>query len=196
MLLTTTAADGTTVRALDEGQGPVILILHPGMETGTRYQKVAAILARRFRVVRLHRRQYRLDLKRDALLGDPCTVAQEVEHVLALVDLIDGPLLIYGHSSGGPVALESLLAAPSSFAGGVIYEPASVIGSQATCTLATTRFLEIGKSAMGSDARGQRSQLAKRAKRSESLRPSPRIGQAGRPESLAISWRSSRPTEV
>lgn len=46
--LTTTAADGTTVRALDEGQGPVILILHPGMETGTRYQKVAAILARAF----------------------------------------------------------------------------------------------------------------------------------------------------
>ena len=134
--LTTTAVDGTTVRALDEGQGPVILILHPGMETGTRYQKVAAILARRFRVIRLHRRQYRLDLKRDARVGDPCTVAQEVEHVLALVELIDGPLLIYGHSSGGPVALESLLAAPSSFAGGVIYEPASVIGSPGELHLA------------------------------------------------------------
>jgi pimeloyl-ACP methyl ester carboxylesterase len=127
--LTTTAADGTTVRALDEGQGPVILILHPGMETGARYQKVADILARRFRVLRLHRRQYRLDMKKDARLGDPCTVVQEVEHVLSLVELIDGPLLVYGHSSGGPVALESLLAAPSSFAGGVIYEPASVIGS-------------------------------------------------------------------
>jgi pimeloyl-ACP methyl ester carboxylesterase len=126
--LTTTAADGTTVRALDEGQGPVLLILHPGMETGTRYQKVAAILARRFRVVRLHRRQYRLDLKRDVRLGDPCTVAQEVEHVLAIVKMVNGPVVIYGHSSGGPVALESLLASPSSFAGGMIYEPASVIG--------------------------------------------------------------------
>jgi hypothetical protein len=95
--LTTTAADGTTVRALDEG-----LIIHPGMETGARYQKLAAIRARRFWVLRLHRRQYRLDMKKDARLGDPCTVAQEVEHVLALVELIDGPLLVYGHSCGAP----------------------------------------------------------------------------------------------
>jgi hypothetical protein len=36
--LTTTAADGTTVRAFDEGQGPVILILHPGMDTGTGFK--------------------------------------------------------------------------------------------------------------------------------------------------------------
>jgi pimeloyl-ACP methyl ester carboxylesterase len=126
--LTTTAADGTSVRALDEGRGPVILILHPGMETGTRYRRVAAVLAERFRVVRLHRRQYRLDLKRDPRLGSPCTVAQEVEHVLAVVRTTGEPVVIYGHSSGGPVALEALLAAPAAFAGGVIYEPASVIG--------------------------------------------------------------------
>jgi hypothetical protein len=83
--LTTTSADDSTVRALDEGQGPVILILHPGMETGTRYRKVAAILSKRFRVIRLHRRQYRLDLKKDPRVGSPCTVAEEVEHVLAMV---------------------------------------------------------------------------------------------------------------
>jgi pimeloyl-ACP methyl ester carboxylesterase len=125
--LTTTSADGTTVRALDEGQGPVILILHPGMETGTRYGKVAAILSKRFRVIRLHRRQYRLDPKKDPRVGSPCTVAAEVEHVLAIVKKVRGPLVIYGHSSGGPVALEALVASPSSFTGGVIYEPASVI---------------------------------------------------------------------
>jgi pimeloyl-ACP methyl ester carboxylesterase len=98
------------------------------METGTRYQKVAAILSRRFRVIRLRCRQYRLDLKKDTTLGDWCTVAQEVEHVLATLKMIDGPAVICGHSSGGPVALESLLASPSSFAGAVIYEPACVIG--------------------------------------------------------------------
>jgi hypothetical protein len=52
--LTTTAADGTGVRALAGGQGPVILILHPGMEAGTRYQRVAALLSERFPAVRLH----------------------------------------------------------------------------------------------------------------------------------------------
>jgi pimeloyl-ACP methyl ester carboxylesterase len=127
-ILITTAADGTSVRAVDQGQGPPILILHPGMETGNGYQRVATILSRRFRVIRLHRRQYRLDLKKTPKLGDPCTVAQEVEHVLAVARLVDEPALLYGHSSGGPVALEALLASPSAFAGGVIYEPASVIG--------------------------------------------------------------------
>ena len=125
--LTTTSSDGTTVRALDEGQGPVILILHPGMETGTRYGKVAAILSKRFRVIRLHRRQYRLDLKKDPRVGSPCTVAEEVEHVLAIVKKVGAPVFIYGQSSGGPVALEALVASPSSFTGAVIYEPASVI---------------------------------------------------------------------
>jgi pimeloyl-ACP methyl ester carboxylesterase len=126
--LTTTAADGTTVRALDEGRGPVILILHPGMETGTRYGKVSRLLSDRFRVVRLHRRQYRLDLKEDPKVGSPCTVGQEVEHVLAIVREVGAPVVLYGHSSGGPVALEALVASPSSFSGAVIYEPASVIG--------------------------------------------------------------------
>jgi pimeloyl-ACP methyl ester carboxylesterase len=127
VLLTTKARDGTTVRARDGGRGPVILILHPGMETGTRYKQVARILAKRFRVLRLHRRQYRLDLKSDPRLGSPCTVAEEVEHVLAIARTAGAPAVVFGHSSGGTVALEALLAAPSSFAGGVVYEPASVL---------------------------------------------------------------------
>lgn len=126
-LLTATAADGTSVRALDEGEGRVILILHPGMDTGKSYTKVAAKLADRYRVIRLHRRQYRLDLKADPRRGSPCTVAEEVEHVLAVVKVVGEPVLLFGHSSGGPVALEALLASPASFVGGMIYEPASVI---------------------------------------------------------------------
>jgi hypothetical protein len=60
----TYSADGTDIRAFDEGQGAAIMMLRPGMETGSRYEKVAPILARRFRVIRPHRRQYRVDLKR------------------------------------------------------------------------------------------------------------------------------------
>ncbi len=119
-LLTTMAADGTSVRVEVEGVGRTILILHPGMDTGKSYTRVAAILAKRYRVIRLHRRQYRLDLKADPLHGSPCTVADEVAHVLAIVKTIEEPIFLYGHSSGGPVALETLLASPSSFAGAMI----------------------------------------------------------------------------
>jgi pimeloyl-ACP methyl ester carboxylesterase len=123
-MLTTTSADGTSVRAFDEGRGPVILVLHGGMDDGQSWSNVAARLSRRFRVVRLHRRQYRLDIT----TGSPCSIAQEVDHVLAVPKLIDQPALVVGHSSGGVVALEAMAASPSSFAGAVLYEPPVVIG--------------------------------------------------------------------
>ncbi|MFC6087408.1 alpha/beta fold hydrolase [Sphaerisporangium aureirubrum] len=128
-MLTTTSADGTDVRAYDEGRGPVIVMLGPGLDDGTRCGKIATILARRFRVVRPHRRQYRLDLKADPRLGGaPCTVAEEVDDVLALVRAVGGPVVLYGHSDGGVVALEALAASPDSFTGAVVFEPAAVIG--------------------------------------------------------------------
>lgn len=129
-MLTTTSADGTPVGAYDEGHGQVILIVHPGMDDGTGNKQLAAILAKRFRVLRLHRRQYRLDLKTDPKLGLPCnTVAQEVEDIVALVRAVGERVLIYGHSSGAVVALEAVATSPSSFVGAVIFEPAAVIGA-------------------------------------------------------------------
>jgi pimeloyl-ACP methyl ester carboxylesterase len=128
-MLTTTSPDGATVRAYDQGQGPAIVLLGPGLDDGTRCKKLASILSKRFRVVRLHRRQYRLDLKADRKLGGaPCTIADEVQDVLAVVQAIGEPVVLYGHSDGGVVALEALAASPSAFVGGVIFEPAAVIG--------------------------------------------------------------------
>ena len=144
-LLIATAADGTSVRATVEGAGRVILTLHPGMDTGKSYARVAARLARRYRVIRLHRRQYRLDLKTDPLRGSPCTVAEEVDHVLAIVEAVGAPVFLFGHSSGGPVALEALVASPSSFVGGMIYEPASVINGADGLHLAGDRIERNGE---------------------------------------------------
>jgi pimeloyl-ACP methyl ester carboxylesterase len=128
-VLTTTSADGTSVRAYDQGHGPAIVLLGPGLDDGTRCRRLAKLLATRFRVVRLHRRQYRLDLKADPKLGSaPCAVADEVQDVLAVVRAIGAPVVLYGHSDGGVVALEALAASPSAFVGGVIFEPAAVIG--------------------------------------------------------------------
>jgi hypothetical protein len=55
---------------------------------------VAQRLARRFRVVRLQRRQYRLDLT-----GSGCSIAAEVEDVLAVATEIGTPTLLVGHPS-------------------------------------------------------------------------------------------------
>ena len=134
------ASDGTSVRAETEGEGRVMLILHPGMNTAKSYEKVAARLKGQHRVIRLHRRQYRLDLKTDPLRGSPCTVAEEVEHVLAIVKAVGEPVMLFGHSSGGTVALEALIASPSSFVGGMIYEPALVLRSADGLHLALDRI--------------------------------------------------------
>jgi len=115
------------------------------MDTGKSYARVAAILGKRYRVIRLHRRQYRLDLKTDPLCGSPCTVAEEVEHVLAVVKAVGAPVFLYGHSSGGPIALESLVESPSSFVGAMIYEPASVINSDGGLNLSEDRIERDGE---------------------------------------------------
>ncbi|HEX6341373.1 alpha/beta hydrolase [Umezawaea sp.] len=121
--MTITAGDGTDVRVHDEGSGPVVVLLHPGLDDGSRDHELAAILARRFRVLRLHRRQYRLDL--DTL---PCSVADEVDDVVAVVRSVGGPVVLYGHSDGGVVALEALAAAPRAFSGAVVFEAPVAIG--------------------------------------------------------------------
>lgn len=138
-MLITKAADGSEVRAYDEGEGPAILVLHAGMDDGTRWARVAAKLAPRHRVIRLVRRQYRLDLPA------PVTMAEEVAHVRAIVDQLDEPPLVVGHSSGGVVALEAILEVP--FAGAVIYEAALEIppGSWAGPVRDAMAALERGK---------------------------------------------------
>jgi pimeloyl-ACP methyl ester carboxylesterase len=123
-MLTATAPDGTEVRAWDEGEGPVILVVHPGLDDGTSWAKVSAKLAAdKFRVVRIQRRQYRPDRPPDAR----CSIADEAADVLALARDLGGQLVIVGHSSGGIVALEALAASPATFAGAVLYEPPIVL---------------------------------------------------------------------
>lgn len=88
------------------------------------WEKVAARLSSRFRVVRVQRRQHRLDLKS----GASCTIDDEVRDVLAIAELIGEPMVIVGHSTGGVVALEALVTSPDTFAGAVLYEPPVTIG--------------------------------------------------------------------
>jgi pimeloyl-ACP methyl ester carboxylesterase len=122
LLLTTTTADGSRAKAHDEGAGPPIVIVHPGLDDGSSYKRVASRLTDRFRVVRVMRPLYRRDLP------GGCLIPVEAEHVVAVAKAIGQPSLLFGHSSGAVVALESLVAAPECFVGGIVYEPPLVTG--------------------------------------------------------------------
>jgi pimeloyl-ACP methyl ester carboxylesterase len=126
-MITATSADATEVRAFARGQGPVILVIHPGNDDGRSWRRVAARLSGRFRVVRIVRRQYRRDLPVPA----PYSTDREVEDVLALAATLGQPVVLTGHSSGGVVALEALAANPATFAGAVLFEPPVPLGPPA-----------------------------------------------------------------
>jgi pimeloyl-ACP methyl ester carboxylesterase len=113
--------DGTEAQAVAEGEGTPVLVVHGGSGDSTSWQQVTDLLRDRFRTVRLHRRQYRLDLPR------PISMAQEVTHVAAIAATLDRPILV-GHSSGAVLALESLAASPDTYAGAVLYEPPVRLG--------------------------------------------------------------------
>jgi len=118
------APDGTGIRTFDEGAGPVILVIHPGLDDGRSWGKVAAQLSSRYRVVRMVRRHYRLDLP----VTDGYSISREVGDVQALAEAIGEPIVVVGHSSGAVVALEALVAWPGTFAGAVLFEPPVATG--------------------------------------------------------------------
>jgi pimeloyl-ACP methyl ester carboxylesterase len=103
-----------------EGNGRSILVLHGGMGDLSSWEKVTDRLRDRFRVARLYRRQYRLDVPRKV------TMADEVAEVLAAASTLDRPVLV-GHSSGAVLALEALTASPETFSAAVLYEPPLII---------------------------------------------------------------------
>jgi pimeloyl-ACP methyl ester carboxylesterase len=84
------------------------------------WEKVTDQLRDRFRVARLYRRQYRLDVPRKV------TMADEVTEVLAAAATLDSPVLV-GHSSGAVLALEALAASPELFSAAALYEPPLMI---------------------------------------------------------------------
>jgi pimeloyl-ACP methyl ester carboxylesterase len=46
-----------------------------------------------------------------------CSIGQEVAHVLAVAEAIDGPVVLFGHSSGAVIGQEAILARPELFSG-------------------------------------------------------------------------------
>lgn len=132
--------------ARDEGTGRPILILHGGMGDASSWKQVTDHLHDRYRTVRAHRRQYRLDVPRKV------TVADEVAETTALARSLTSPPgeaqpkpVLIGHSSGAVLALETLVADPGLFGAAVLYEPPLILDSDPHRTAEARAALAAGK---------------------------------------------------
>jgi pimeloyl-ACP methyl ester carboxylesterase len=123
--LAAVSADGCPVSAYDEGDGQAAVIIVGGAgDNGRGHARLAAKLTSTNRVLRLIRRQYRTDLA----AWRPVNVTDEVADVVALARTADRPCYLFGHSSGGVIALEAALIAPESFAALAVFEPPVELG--------------------------------------------------------------------
>ncbi|GAB2718484.1 alpha/beta fold hydrolase [Kitasatospora kifunensis] len=117
--LLATSFDGTRITALDDGNGPTLLLVHGSGGDATSWDRVVRSLTDDFRVVRVHRRIY----APGARIAPTYSMALEAADILAIAGLLDRPPFLVGHSSGAVAALEAALRAPTAFVGLSLYEP-------------------------------------------------------------------------
>lgn len=120
---TATSADGTTITFERIGEGPALVLLGGAFNTRASAAGLARLLAADFTVVTVDRRGRGGSDDAGAAetaggfhLADTsdreAAIAREVADVRAVIDAVGGPALLYGHSSGGALALETAAALP------------------------------------------------------------------------------------
>src|SRR5437870_4596223 len=104
MMTTLKSKDGTTIAFDQQGHGPALILVNGAMSTRSDGSKpeLARLLAQHFTV-------YAYDRRGRGDSGDtkPYAVRREIEDIDALIDKAGGYAFLYGHSSGGCLALEA-----------------------------------------------------------------------------------------
>lgn len=122
-----TSADGTTIGYRQIGSGPGLLLLHGGLQASQHYMRLAARLSDAFTV-------YVPDRRGRGLSGPPIeqhSLAQACEDADALLVKTDTHF-VFGHSSGGLIALQAGLTLPAVRKVAVYEPPLSMHGSVPT----------------------------------------------------------------
>jgi pimeloyl-ACP methyl ester carboxylesterase len=117
MKTTFVSPDGTTIGFSKRGLGPPLVLLHGTGADGTRWARVLPALEEQFTV-------FVVDRRGRGASGDASAYAleREVEDVLAMLESLDPPATLLGHSFGGLGALEAATRRPR-LARLVLYEP-------------------------------------------------------------------------
>ena len=101
---TVRSKDGTAIAFDKQGDGPAVILVDGAMGTRSSGSKpeLAGLLAQHFTV-------YAYDRRGRGDSGDtkPYAVGREIEDIDALIDAAGGFAFLYGHSSGGCLALEA-----------------------------------------------------------------------------------------
>ena len=113
-----TSADGTTIGYRRLGDGPGLLLVSGGYLAAQHYMELAAALSGTFTVYVLDRR----GRGRSGPPGEKYCMARECEDIEALI-AETGTRLVFGHSSGGLIALQAALGLPA-IGKVAVYEPA------------------------------------------------------------------------
>lgn len=98
---TITSTDGTKIAYDVQGEGPAIILVDGALSTRQGKRELAKLLAPRFTVYGYDRRG-----REDSGDTRPYAVAREIEDLETLIDEAGGSACLYGHSSGGCLALE------------------------------------------------------------------------------------------
>lgn len=98
------SADGTTIAFDKRGKGPALILVAGALTTHADCSSLAARLAQRFSVFAYDRRG-----RGESGNTMPYAVEREIEDIDALMTEAGGSAFLFGHSSGGALALEAAL---------------------------------------------------------------------------------------
>lgn len=117
---TLSSRDGTTIAYHEQGGGPALILVDGALtvHSSGSGQELAKLLAPHFTV-------YGFDRRGRGESGDtlPYAVDREIDDIEALIDRAGGPAFLYGHSSGGPLAMRAAIRLGGKVSKIALYEP-------------------------------------------------------------------------
>ncbi len=117
-----TSRDGTAIAFDRSGYGPVLVVVGGALSDRSAAAELARSLAATFTVLAYDRRG-----RGDTGDTPPYAVEREVEDLEALVEAAGGSAFVFGHSSGGVLALEAARAMPGAIPRVALYEPVFLV---------------------------------------------------------------------
>jgi pimeloyl-ACP methyl ester carboxylesterase len=117
---TLSSPDGTTIAYDQRGGGPALIVVDGALTVHSSGSgaELAQLLAPRFTV-------YGFDRRGRGESGDtlPYAVDREIDDIEALIDRAGGAAFLYGHSSGGPLAMRAAIRLGGKVSKIALYEP-------------------------------------------------------------------------